>query len=217
MLKKKEWKELIEEVGRKIDKREQMIESKIADLQEQGNSIQAKIKDNSGRMIEFEMEGDTAGVEVIKKENKELRNELEEIQDSIAGYQNQLGTSREYYAKDMDKIRAAVKKAEEERLQRDKIAFARLDELQAKMDELKKQMEKTRFELQISRPVSEELTSFQYIVLIDQRAYYQLKEYERQSFIKSWLSGDDTERYFKDKEQPDHQSNVTKIEWTNPS
>ncbi|PQP89669.1 hypothetical protein [Paenibacillus sp. AR247] len=198
MLKKKDWKELMQESIEKVDKREQLIQGKINDLQEQEEVIQTKIKDNSSRMIELEMDGDTGGVATIKKENRDLRIELQEIQDSIEGYKGQLGTARDYYAKDMDKIRAAANKAEEERLQQRKADHARLDELQAQIDELEKQMEKTRNELRFSRSVSEELTHFSYLNHIDSRAY-SLSAYEQQSFIKSWLAGEDTESYFNKK------------------
>lgn len=189
MLKKKDWKELLQEFSNKVDKREQLIKGKIEDLKEQEEVIQTKIKDNSGRMIELEMDGDTSGVAAIKKENRDFRIELEEIQDSIEGYKSQLGTARDYYANDLDKIRTAANKAEEERLQQDKANYARLDELQAKIDELKEQMEKTRNELQFRRTTVEDLKwQFHHI---DPRVS-KIPDYEKENFIKMWLAGEDT-------------------------
>ncbi|MEK5641940.1 hypothetical protein BK138_08510 [Paenibacillus rhizosphaerae] len=208
MLKKKDWKELLQEFLDKVDKREQLIQGKIDDLQEQAQIIKTKIKDNSDQMIELEMSEDTTGIEKFKKENRTLRIELEEIQDSIDGYKTQLGTSRDYYAKDMEKIRAAANKAEEERLQQYNANHARLDELQAQIDELKKQMENTRYELRASRTTVEDLKwKFH---LIDPRLG-EIPSYEQENFIKIWLAGEDTERYF-DKKEASPGRNVTHVD-----
>lgn len=196
MLKKKDWKEMIQEFSDKVDKREKLIQGKIDDLQEQAQIIETKIKDNSGRMIELEMEGDTGGVATIKKENRDLRIELEGIQDAIEGYKSQLGTARDYYAKDLEKIRAAVNKAEEEHIQWGKDTRAKRDDLESKIDELKQQVEQINNELRFARTISEEM-EWGYIKHIDPRVD-SLKDYEKQNFIKSWMAGHDTERFFKE-------------------
>ncbi|MED5015943.1 hypothetical protein P9847_01345 [Paenibacillus chibensis] len=195
MLKKKDWKEMIQEFSDKVDKREKLIRGKIDELKEQEEIIQTKIKDNSGRMIELEMEGDTSGVTTIKKENRDMRIELEEVQDAIEGYKSQLGTARDYYAKDLEKIRAAVNKAEEEHFQWKQDTRSRRDGLEAKIEDLKKQVEQINNEIVFTRTISEEM-EWGYITRIDPRVD-SLKDYEKQNFIKSWMSGHDTERFFK--------------------
>ncbi|MHA2852851.1 hypothetical protein ACXZ7E_02605 [Paenibacillus lautus] len=209
MLKKKDWKELMQEFVDKVDKREQLIQDKIDELKKQGAIIQTKIRENSDQMIELEMNEDTNSVEKFKKENRNLRLQLDEIQDSISGYESQLGTSRDYYAKDWDKIRAAAKKAEEDRIIQEKAANAEIDDLQAKIDELKEQREQKKRKLQFSRTTIEELSG--QLRHIDPRAI-QLSHYTQQAFIKTWLHGGNTESYFEKKESP-NLSHVTHIDY----
>lgn len=199
MLKKKDWKELLQEFSDKVDKREKLIKGKIDDLQEQEQIIQTKIKDNSDQMIELEMNEDTGGVEKFKKENRTLRDELEEIKDAISGYENQLGTSHDHYARDLDKIRVAANKAEEERIQRDQDTRSRRDGLEAKIDELKKQIEQINHELRFSRTTVEDLRW--QLSHIDRRAS-KLPFHEQENFIKRWLADGDTESFFNKKETP---------------
>lgn len=198
MLKKKDWKELLQEFTDKVDKRERLIQSKINGFEEQARVIKVKIKENSAQMIELEM-SENSNVERFKKENQKLRLELEEIRDSISGYENQLGTSRNFYAKDLDKVRDAANKAEEERLEEVKADYALLDDLEAKMDEIKKKMEQTRNKLQFSRTTVEDLKwNFSNI---DSRVT-NLSYHEQEYAIKSWLSGGDIESFFKKPEAP---------------
>lgn len=196
MLKKKDWKELLREFGDKVEKRENLIQSKIDGLQEQAKIIQAKIKANSDQMIDLEMNEDTSGVEKLKKENRKLRAELEEIQDSITGYESQLGTSRDHFAKDLDKVRDAANKADEEQKRWQEESVSKRKALEAEIEELTKQVKDINFNLQISRTAAEEMDSFHYLLHIEPRAL-DLKEYLRPGFLKSWLRGHDTADYFK--------------------
>lgn len=198
MLKKKDWKELLQEFIDKVNKREELIQSKIDGLQEQAASIQAKIQENSDQMIDLEMNEDFVGVEKFKKENRKLRTELEEIQDSIAGYKSQLGTSRDHFAKDLDKVREAANRADEEQKRWLEESISKRKALEAEIEELTKQVKEINFNLQISRTAAEEMDSYHYLIHIEPRAL-DLKEYLRPGFLKSWLQGrDDTEdQYFK--------------------
>lgn len=198
MLKKKDWKELMQELKNKVDEREQMISNKIDDLRNQGQAVQMKIKENNAQMIEFEMNEDMNSAEKIKKENKQLRLQLEEIQDSISGYENQLGSSYGHYAKDMDKIRVAVNKATEERVQHRKDLSARMDEVDGEIDTLKKEREKLLNEYHFSGAVTETSSLLSYIEYLDPRAK-NIDYRDREQFILRWLSGDPNqiESFFK--------------------
>lgn len=216
MFKNKDWKELLQEFIDKVDAREELIQSKIDGFHEQGASINAKIRENSARMIELEMAGDTGAVEKFKKENQKLRLELEEIKDSVAGYANQLGTSRDQYAGDLKKIQLAAKKAEEERLEQERMSMARLDELEAEIDKLKEQMEQTKNELRYGRTTAEDLKwQFRHI---DPRVT-KLPDYEQEQVIKSWLAGDsdDVERLLDKSKAPVQSHSVTRVEQHNPA
>ncbi|WP_422657362.1 hypothetical protein ACK8P5_16570 [Paenibacillus sp. EC2-1] len=215
MLKKKDWKELLQEFSDKVEKREQLIQSNINGLQEQVAVIQAKIKENSDQMIEFEMsEDNTSGVEKFKKENRKLRLELEEIQDSIAGYENQLGTSRDFYGKDLDKIRDAANKAEEERIRLEQESFSKRDALKSKIKEIEKQINEIECETIGRSSIEILLNHYPYLATIDPRAY-SLKDHGKHLFIRSWLAGHDTEQYFKKEEvwPMDVLPHMTKIHW----
>jgi len=196
MLKKRDWKELLQEFRDKVEKRENLIQSKIDGLQEQAASIHAKIKENSDQMIDFEMNEDFVGVEKFKKENRKLRTELEEIQDSIAGYESQLGTSRDHFAKDLDKVRDAANRADEEQKRWQEESVSKREALEAEIEELTKQIKEINFNLQIRRTAAEEMNQFQYLYSIEPRAV-DLREYLRPGFLKSWLRGHDTADYFK--------------------
>lgn len=213
MLKKKDWKELMQEFIDKVNKREQMIQSKIDDLKKQERTIQAQIKNNSGHMIELEMNEDMSSAEKIKKENKQLRLQIEEIQDSIAGYENQLGTSRDLYAKDLDKIRTAVKKAEEERVQRGKDLFAEMDEVDEKIEALKKEREQLSNDYHFNNARKERHSLEQYIEYLDSRAGT-IEYADREQFILRWLSGntDEIDNFFKKRVNSD-QPHVTHINY----
>ncbi|WP_019913185.1 hypothetical protein [Paenibacillus sp. HW567] len=196
MFKNKDWKELMQEFKDKVDKREVLIQSNIDGLQEKVEVIKGKIKDNADKMIEAEMNEDTNGLEKFKKENRKLRLDLEEIQDSIAGYETQIGTSRNLFVKDLDKIRDAANKAEEERIRwTDEIVSKRKD-LESEIKEIEKQISEINNELIFSRAVTEQLEYSSYLIYIDPRSK-SLKDYEKKSFINSWLSGDSLDRYFK--------------------
>lgn len=196
MLKNKDWKELMQEFNDKVDKRENLIQSNIDGLQEKAQVIQTKIKENSDLMIESEMNEDTNGVENFKKENRRLRLDFEEIKDSIAGYENQLGTSRNFFAQDLDKIRVAANKAEEERIRWTNDTVSKRKDLESKTKEIEKQINEINYELRCSRSVTEQLDHYHHLTTLDPRAKT-LNDYEKKSFINSWLSGDNVERYFK--------------------
>ncbi|WP_342439976.1 hypothetical protein NSS79_15210 [Paenibacillus sp. FSL L8-0436] len=196
MLKSKGWKELMQEFNDKVDKRESLIQSNIDGLQEKAQVIETKIKENSDQMIESEMNEDNNGVEKFKKENRRLRLELEEIQDSISGYENQLGTSRAFYAKDLEKVRIAANKAEEERIRRTDEIISKRKDLESEIKGIEKQISEINNELIFSRSVTDQMDNYSYLVTLDPRTK-NLKDYGKGEFIKSWLSGDDVERYFK--------------------
>lgn len=196
MLKKKDWKELLQEFSDKVGKRELLIQSKIDGLQEQGAAIQTKIKENSNHMIELEMNGDMGGAEKVKNENRQLRLQLEEIQDSIAGYESQFGTSHDFFIKDLDKIRDAANKAEEERTQWRDDTISKRNDLEAKIKKFEEQILEINHELRISKTIKEELCRSSYLTLIDPRAN-SLSDYDKSNFMKCWLSGVETEHFFK--------------------
>ncbi|MFF2907678.1 hypothetical protein [Paenibacillus sp. NPDC057934] len=196
MLKSKSWKELMQEFVDKVNKRENLIQSNIDELQEKAQVIQTKIKENSDLMIEAEMNEDTNGVEKFKKENRKLRLDIEEIQDSIAGYENQVGTSRNFFSKDLDKVRDAAIKAEEERKRWTEDTVSKRKDLESQIKELKNQISGINNELIFSRSVTQELEYSSYLGYIEPRTK-SVRLHETKSLINSWLSGYSLDGYFK--------------------
>ena len=187
MLKSKSWKELMQEFNDKVDKRENLIQSKIDDLQEKAQVIETKIKDNADQMIEAEMSEDLNGAEKYKKENRRLRLELEEIQDSIAGYENQLGSSRAFYAKDLEKVRIAANKDEEERIRWTNEIRSKKEGLESKIKEIEKEISEIVYELKCSRSVAEQMDNYYLLTTLDPRAKT-LKELDKTFFIRSCIT-----------------------------
>lgn len=215
MFKKKTLQQHIDEFTRKVDSRESKIYSKIRELEEQASSIQSQIKSQSAKIVELELNGGSPEqVDVAKKSNRELRLQLEEIQDSIGGYQSQLEHGPSLYAEDLEKIRQAAKDATADRKKEMEELSSTIDDKKAQIKALEKELDQIRHKWNALYQYDDYYTFSSMLSYIDPRTT-KLRESEKESFLRHWLSGSthNIERFFtEDDKLVQSRSNVTKID-----
>ncbi|MNW38873.1 hypothetical protein D3C74_159510 [compost metagenome] len=201
MFEKKTLQQHINEFTRKVDSRESKIHSKIRELEDQVESIQSQIKSQAAKIVELELNGGSPEqVDVTKKSNRELRLQLEEIQDSIRGYQSQLEHAPSLYAEDLKTIRQAAKDATADRKKEMEELSSKVDDKKAQIESLQKELEQIKHEWNVLYHHDDYYTFSSMLSYIDPRVT-KLDHSKKEQFLKDWLSGSSSlERYFK--EQP---------------
>ncbi|SDF05102.1 hypothetical protein SAMN04488542_10571 [Fontibacillus panacisegetis] len=201
MFEKKTLQQHINEFTRKVDSRESKIHSKIRELGEQAASIQSQIKLQADKIVELELNsGSPEQIDAAKKSNRELRLQLDELQDSIVGYQNQLERDPSLYAKDLEGIRQAANKAAADRKREMEKLSSTVDDKKAQIQALEKELAQVRHEWNVLYHHDDYYTFSSMLSYIDPRVT-KLDHSKKEQFLKDWLSGSSSlERYFK--EQP---------------
>lgn len=196
----------INEFKKKVDSRESKVDAKIRSLEEQASAIQVQIKSQTDKIVEFELNGeDPKKIDEVKKSNRELRLQLEEIQDSIVGYRDQLEHNSTLYDKDLEGIRQAAHKAAADRKKEMEELSAMIDDKAAQVQALEKELEQIRNKRYFLSQYDDYYTFSSLLSYIDPRAA-KLSHSEQERFIKEWVSDPSSlERYFKEKQTQPHQ------------
>lgn len=200
MFEKKTLQQHINEFTEKVQARESKINSKIIELEGEATAVRARIKNQNSQIVELDMADDQAGANKIRKSNRDLRLQLDEIQDAIEGYQSQLEGS-DQYSKELEKIREAGNKATQERIQKDKDLSEQRSAVEAQIDSLKDKLKQIQHEQYVNSFSREIDTLRPVITYIDPRA--RTLDYSKQEgFIERWLGGSSSfDSFFTDPEQ----------------
>lgn len=196
MFTKKTLQQQINDFKEKVYARETKISSRISELEAEAASIKAKVKTQTAEIVELEMSGNSSDIGKLQKSNREMRMQLEEIQDSIQEYKDQLGDRTNPFVKDLEKLRIAGNKVTEERLKNEKALRAESAALETQIEDLKSKLEKINHELYASGAHTEVDTLKQIAVYLDPRATG-LSYYEQNNFIKKWLGGSSLKNFFR--------------------
>lgn len=198
MFKKKTLQQHINEFRNKVDSRESTILSRIKSLEEQASAIQTQIKSQSAKIVDLELNGNNSGqIDDIKKSNRQLRLELEEIQESIEGYQNQLEHDPSLYAEDLEAIRQAGNDAISDRKKEMGELISKANDLESQIESLRKELEQIRNKWYILHQHNDYYTFSSILSYIDPRVT-KLNSTEEEQFLNDWLSGSSSlENYFK--------------------
>lgn len=188
----------ISEFKNKVASRESKVATKIRSLEEQASAIQVQIKSQTDKIVELDLNGDDPKkIDEVKKTNRELRLQLEEIQDSIVGYRNQLEHNSTLYDKDLEGIRQAAHKAAADRKMEKGKLDSTISDKEAQIQTLEKEVAKIRTEAYILGQYDDYYTLSSILSYIDPRAA-KLSHSEQDRFIKEWVSGSSSlDRYFK--------------------
>lgn len=196
MFTKKTLQQQINDFKEKVYARETKISSRISELEAEAASIKAKVKAQTAEIVELEMSGNSSDIGKLQKSNREMRMQLEEIQDSIQEYKDQLEDRTTPFVRDLEKLRIAGNKAAEERLENEKALRAESAALETQIEDLKSKLKKINSDLYISGASTEVDTLKQIAVYIDPRATG-LGFYEGKNFINNWLGGASLKNFFK--------------------
>lgn len=198
MLKKKTLQQHINEFRNKVDSRESKIRSKIESLEEQASAMQIQIKTQGAKIVELELSGNNSGqIDEMKKSNRELRLQLEEVQDSIGGYQNQLEHGPSLYAEDLEGIRQAANEAASDRKKEMEELMSKANDVKSQIESLKKELEQINHKWYVLYQYDDYYTFSSFLSYIDPRVT-QLRDTEKDRFLKHWLSGSSSlENFFK--------------------
>jgi chromosome segregation ATPase len=195
MFEKKTLQQHIDEFVGQVNERNNKIRSKIKGFEAQADSIETTINEQSSTMVELELAGDTAGAEKLQKNNRQLRLQLEEVRDSIKGYQSQLGKRNAQYNKELDKVRVASNKAREERFEHGKKLIERREALENQLSEMKQKIESLRHEIHVNDSRTEVSAIRQLLPYIDSRST-KLGYLEQDQFIINWMGNGPLESFF---------------------
>jgi uncharacterized coiled-coil DUF342 family protein len=189
--------ELVKGFVEKYNSRVSKIEAKLRDLESGSQRFNAKIKELTGQLVQFEMDDDAAGADKCRKEIRRLRLELSDNEDLASGYREQLySAAGSFLEKDVDKIKAAAVKSEEERKERQQA-------IREEVEELKRQ--KRELDNKIDRLVNESTRSSDYltiqtikpVVQIAEQKFSKLDYSKQEAYIRKWMLGGDVEQFFR--------------------
>jgi hypothetical protein len=195
MFEKKTLQQYINEFVGQVDEREDKISSKIKEFEAQADSIETAINEQSSAMVELEIAGDTAGAEKLLKNNRQLYIQLQELRDSIKGYQSQLGKRNAQYSQGLDKVRVASNKAREERIAHSKKLYERRTALEKGISNMEQKLNLLKQEIYIHDSKTEENVIRQLLPYIDHRST-KLGYLEQNQYIKNWMGGAPLESFF---------------------
>lgn len=195
----------------KAASRESKVTTKIQSLEEQASAIQMQIKSQTDKIVELDLNGDDPKkIDEVKKSNRELRLQLEEIQDSIVGYRDQLEHNSTLYDKDLEGIRqVAIKAAADRKIEREKL-ISTINDKEAQIQTLEKELAQIRIDAYLLGEYDDYHNLISIFSYIDSRAS-KLKGSEQYEFFKAWLSGHSKEGFFAKNDNPVQLSNVTTI------
>lgn len=138
--------EAVNELLDHIDAREEKIQSKIEEMQQEATTIKRNIDDLMMELVDCELNEDEKRQEDINKKASSLRNKYNEIQDKIKAYEGTLKDHNFIEIKIPNVIDIAKKQnAERGKVIKQKIALK--EELQGKMAEIEKQIKAVDLEL----------------------------------------------------------------------
>lgn len=211
MYKNEQLNQRINEFKKKVDSKEAKVDAKIRSLEEQASAIQAQIKSQSAKIVELELNGESPNqIDEAKKSNRELRFQLEELKDSIVGYQNQLLRDPSLYAKDFEGIRQAAIKADADRkIEREKLVST-INDKEAQIQTLEKELAQIRTDAYLLGEYDDYHNFISIFSYIDPRTS-KLIGPEQERFLKAWLSGSNTEGFFTKNDKPVQPRNVATI------
>lgn len=188
----------INEFKNKVGSRESKVYTKIQSLEEQASAIQMQIKSQTDKIVELDINGeDPKKIDEMKKSNRELRLQLEEIQDSIVGYRDQLEHNSTLYDKDLEGIRQAAHKAAADRKKEMEELSAMVDDKKAQIQAIEKELDQISHKWSLLYQYNDYYALSSLLSYIDPRAA-KLSHSEQEQFIKEWVSGSSSlDRYFK--------------------
>lgn len=205
MSEKKSLQQHINEFQNKVRAQESKIANRINDLKVQASKLRTTIKDQSSKIVELEMFEDSTGISELQKNNREMRLQLEEIQDSIQSYEEQHSNQKKLYAKDLEKLRTVANKAAEERIKEIDGLGLEAIEIESQIEALNHKLKQVRHEGYVLEMRTEVNDLKQIISYIDPRAN-ELDFFKKEQLIKNWLGNYPTESLF---EEPKPYNGIT--------
>ncbi|ULO05158.1 hypothetical protein H1230_18790 [Paenibacillus sp. 19GGS1-52] len=205
---------------RSVDARSRKINSKLQELNVKSDAIRVKINENAAELVDLEISGDSAGSARLQKSNRQLRLELDEISDQIAGYQAQLSKGSQH-EKELEKIRSTVQKATAERIENYNRMTEERDAIREQIKVLQSKANDINNRLPSANVDSEYNQLLPLLDYIDPRIT-QLSYNEKNELVRRWADGRSIDIYFDSPTSSEYKgpkityNNLNEVEYTPP-
>lgn len=191
--------ELVGEFLKKTAAWEYKVKENINSLRNQAASIKEKINEQTRAAIESDLHDQTDEAEKYRLSNRDLRLELEEVEASIAAFENQTVGKVDFSA-EIDAIREIARLELEANHEAIKATFEKKADIDLQIKALENQkdhLDTERDRLENFGPTSTLTKILKYIY---PAGYRPLPFFEQDNFLKRWIQGSDMS-YFKHRDE----------------
>jgi hypothetical protein len=182
-----------------VQARENKITNKINGLNREAGQLKEKIDSDTEKMLELELSDDAKSADEHRNTIRIARARLEEINGEIDGYSNQLKGNNSLFIKELEKIKVTATKAEEQRLDKNRLNLVESEKLKKQRDEIDQKIKQLSHEYTSSSDY-ETINQLKRVASIIDPRIERLSYGKREDCLKQWVRGGSIDSFFRDKE-----------------